>query len=331
VDGTFGTRPAAWWCCALEDETDWTPSIATQCATGELLSSPGPIVAGKRLADNIIAYKERSMHVGQYAGPPNIWEWREIPGVVGTYSNESVVNIGTHHIFIGFDDIYIFDGVRPISIGGAIKNWFFANLDKGMASKIIGQHDPARSLVRFFYPIQSGSGIDGCIIFNYATKEWGVDDRAIEFAMDYVAAGVTYDSLGTLYSTYDDLPNIAYDNWFQSGREVPAIVDTSHRVGLLTGVANSSFMGFADYGSNEYFTTVTRVTPKFITRPTTAALIHNYRNSLGDGMDTDSGVLMQDGKFDILRSAGWHNDQIVASGDFEMIDVEIDAVKDGDE
>jgi hypothetical protein len=66
--GAFGDQPDGWWCSALRDHTNWTPSIATQCANGRLLDSPGAIRAGVPLGSDIVAYKNTSMYLGRYQG-----------------------------------------------------------------------------------------------------------------------------------------------------------------------------------------------------------------------------------------------------------------------
>ena len=39
--GTYGDQPDRWWCCAIGNTSDWTPAVATQCATARLTDAPG--------------------------------------------------------------------------------------------------------------------------------------------------------------------------------------------------------------------------------------------------------------------------------------------------
>ena len=48
-DGT--DKPDGWHSSALNDDTDWTPSLITQAASGRLVSTPGAITAGMRLGE----------------------------------------------------------------------------------------------------------------------------------------------------------------------------------------------------------------------------------------------------------------------------------------
>ena len=35
----FGDQSDRWWCCGINDVTTWTPSLATQCASGRLVDA----------------------------------------------------------------------------------------------------------------------------------------------------------------------------------------------------------------------------------------------------------------------------------------------------
>ena len=98
---SFGDQANRWWCSAQFDYTDWTPAASTQCASGLLVDSPGKITGLKRLGAALVAYKDTSLYVGTYVGPPAIWQWTMAPGEAGTASNESVVDIGDAHLFVG--------------------------------------------------------------------------------------------------------------------------------------------------------------------------------------------------------------------------------------
>lgn len=163
-----------WWCSQLFNATGtWAPSAATQATTGLLVSSPGKIVALKRLGDQVVAYKQRAIHVGQYVGPPDVFDWQLVPGEIGTWSNESVVSTGTSHLFIGYENVYRFDGSRPVPIGDGVREWFFARLNKSYAYLIAGIHDRNTSTVWWWYPSGSNTTLDSVLIYNYASDKWG--------------------------------------------------------------------------------------------------------------------------------------------------------------
>jgi hypothetical protein len=327
-------RPNGWW--AARSSATWTPSVANEAYTGDLKSTPGKIRAGKRFGQAVIAYKDRSMYQGIYVGQSG-WEFSLIPGEAGAMSQEVVVDIGTSdnpkHIFMGFEDFYAFDGSRPVSIGTPLSKTVFNELNKQYSYNAMALHDRVNKRVFFFYPVASSVNPDKCVVYNYKTGQWGRDDRSVEAVVEYISAGLTYDDLGTYYATYDSLPAVSYDSSFwTSGYPSPAIFNTSHVVQTLDGAVGSSSMTTGDYGSDEMSMLLSRVQPRFLTRPSSATMTNYYRDSLGGSLTTDQTVSMDSkGRFDVLRSAQWHRALFNFTGATVVPALRAELTPDGDE
>lgn len=327
-DGTFGDSPDRWFSSGIADHTVWTPAIATQCATGRLTSTSGPIRGGKRLGDAMVAYKDRAMFIGVYVGPPLIWDWREVSDTVGAPCNEAIVPVttkagGAAHIFIGYDDFYYYDGSRPIPIQNPVKKTIFEEISKSFLSRTWALHDRVNSVIFFFYVSTAAGGIDKCVAYNYRKDQWldswGRHDMTIEAAIEYVTAGVTYDDLGTLFATYDTNIPFSYDSPFWvSNYPQPAIFDTSHKVATLTGTPGASSFTLADIGNDSEVLTLQRARPRYLTAPSSATLQNGYKMLSGDSFTNDATTTLVNGKFDVLRSARWHRLTHTASGELEL-------------
>jgi hypothetical protein len=190
--------------------------------------------------------------------------------------------------------------------------------------------DRVNSLVYFFYPSGANNNPDKCVIYNYKTQRWGRADRSVEFAFDYVSVGLSYDELGSSYSTYDDLPSISYDSTiWTSGYPIPAVFDTSHNLKTLDGVSSTSGFRLGDIGDDERFSTVMRVRPRFYTEPDSATLVNYYRNNLGESLTTGATTTMANSKFDLKRSARWHQLDFSFVGDVELGTLDIPMVENG--
>jgi hypothetical protein len=328
---TFGDSPNRWWCSALGDYTNWTPNIDTQSVTGQLLDTSGKITAMRRLGNNLVIYKDKAMYLGQYQGPPLVWTFPKLPGEIGAPGQEAVVNIETAHIFVGPDDFYMFDGSRPRSMNAPLREWFFSRLNNQFAFRIIGTHDRANSLVRFYYPSQTGGGvIDSCVVYNYRSDKWGVNDITIEMAGEYATPALTYDQLGTLFGTYDDFPAIPYDAPFWTATTVvPAIFGTSHQIQTLSGSAGTAFFTTGDVGQDSVMTFVRRLRNRYADDPTSATLQTYYRDNLGGSVTADFLVTESRGKFDFMRNARWHRFMCSLVGEFEIYGFELDAETQG--
>ena len=312
---TLGDVTDGWGCSAIRNQDDWTPAAATQCTAGRLLDSPGPILAGGALGPDVVAYKATSMYVGRYVGPPLVWSWTRVPGDIGCVGPEALVVVDTTHYFIGTDDIYVFDGTVPRSIGAPIREWFFENLSQPNRQNIVGVVDRARSLVYWHYPsVNSDGSLDACLIYNYKTDRWGKWSVTIQAAVQYSSGQITYDDLGTLYSAYDDLPSIAFDSPFWlADQTIPGvfIADTLHS---LTGEPGTSTLVTGDFGDMTDYTFLSRVTPRYTRTPSSATATNFHRADLGEGLTQDATIGLSRGRFDMRRAARWHRLRITQQG-----------------
>ena len=291
-------RPDGWWSCALGDYTSWTPSAATQAANGRLLDSAGEITAARRINDGIIAYKKRSMYYGQYVGGDVIWQWSQVATNVGCVGKDAVVNAGGVHYFVGADDIYVFDGSQPRSIGGNIKRWFFKDADADRLKNIIAVHDRNDDHVWFWYSSTALSGgtydgwYDTAIVYNMLTGSWGRAKGLYQDVMTY-----------------------------QSGTDILSVVGIDspyYRIKTLSGACNTASMQTWDHGDDDQYSRLSKVRLRFIDNPTSATVTHHHKSSLGDSYTTGTTDTMADNKVNFGQSARWHKLKIDTMGDFEI-------------
>jgi hypothetical protein len=328
-DGT--DKPNGWACSALGDYTDWNASIATQSVNGLLTDTPGPITGLRRLNDNIVVYKRRGIYVGTYIGPEIVWSFQLSSADVGAIASNAIASVEYAHYFMGEDDFYFFDGSRPVAFGAPVKETVFVELDKAVPHLCTTVLDWKNSRIYFYYPGNANVGFaNRCVVYNYRTQRWGRDDRVIEAAGQFVSAGITYGDLGTYYSTYANLPSSAYGLAFLSAStESPAIVNSSHVVQSLTGSAATTSFRLGDIGSNQDYTTVTRVQPRFLVEPSSATITNYYKYAAGESYVEDQTTAMQSCRFDFLRSARWHSGVLTFSGPAELADLDVTATHSG--
>jgi hypothetical protein len=333
-DGTYGDSPDRWWCSGIYDHTIWTPAVSTQCATGRLVDAPGRIRAMQALGNDVIAYKDAAMYVGRYVGPPVIWSWQRVPGDIGVSGQESVVVVDTFHYFIGPQDIYVFDGTVPRSIGAPIREWFFSHLNPSYRANIWGVADLPRNLVYFYYPSTASTtgALDSCIVYNIRTQRWGKIDTDLQVPLTYSAGQTTYHGLGTLYSTYHDLPSIPYDSPFWlTDSEAPAVIYTDRKIYTLTGTPGAWTMTTGDFGEEINYSYLSRVTPRFRAAPSSATGTNYYRSTLGDARTEDSSNGISRNRFDFRRSARWHAFRMAGSGAMALNGMDVDIQQDTEE
>ena len=331
--GNTDATTDTWKCSAFQDASDWSTSVTTQCTTGRIVDAPGPIQAVRSLGSDFVLYKDRAMFLARYVGAPSVFSFQQIPGEIGCASQEAVVNLTTEHIFIGYEDIYRFDGTRPVSIGGPLKKWFFGNLNKSLRTQIKGLHDRNASRVWFFYPSGNSLTNDAAIVYNYATGQWGYCTVGVEAAVEYLTGGITYATIGNYFATYADIPtNITYDSSFWTATTLsPAVVDTSHTLDSISGTSAGCSLTTGDYGDDSQYSLLSRARPRLITSPTSGTATNYSRAVLGDSLTTGTTPTLSDGRYDFTTSARWHRLKYDFVGDVEIAGHDLYLVKEGTE
>ena len=246
-DGTYGNSSDRWWCCAANDVTSWTPSISTQAATGRLLGGGGAINAAKLFgSDRIVAYKDKALFFGSYAGGDSVWNWQEIPGY-GCVGIEAVANLGTAHFVVGKDTIYIFDGVRPINVAdGVVRQWFFDNSSETFRFRTQVRYSKKTDLVWIFFPGTFGSGVcDQALVYHLGTKQWG--------------------------AVLSNIGNEASFNYDSADTQI-GVFNADHNPGILDGDGGSALFGIQYIGDDTVVTRATTATLQYKVGPLAASV-----------------------------------------------------------
>jgi hypothetical protein len=153
---------------------------------------------------------------------------------------------------------------------------------------------------------------------------------SVETAIEWVSDAITYTTLGTLYSTYADIPAISYDSplWFAANR-LPAYFDTAHTLKSLDGANATAQIVTGDYGEDAQYSMLSRVRPRFTSAPTSATMVNYYKDDSGDNLTTDVTTTLVQQRFDVLRSARWHRFAFNTAGPFEIAGLQPDVTADG--
>lgn len=351
-EATYGSQGDRWWCSALNNETDWVPNIATQCTTGRLVDSPGEILAIRTLGQDLVAYKDSSIYVGRYAGPPGVWEWRLIPGRVGAASPNSIIDIGNAHLFIGREDLYIFDGNYPQPLNSPIKEWLYARISKPYMARVAHLYDPYEALIYFFYNANASDGLpDKCLVYNHKANKFGtfdplhgksVDTTKFIAGLNFVgktwdgwSPGYTWDTLPIIGKTWDDWPAVTYDSHYWSASErSPAYFAKDKKIYSLTGTPYKAqmetwYIGMEDESPH----TLRRIRPVYRERPRPTSHTINVqlygKKQSGSDWVIKKEAAMLNGKIDVLSSSQWHFIHMKIDGECELVGLDLDIVPAG--
>lgn len=332
-DGTV--KQNGWHCCATYDDTDWTPSVTTLCAKGQLVSSPGQITAGGKLGDYAIAYKEKAIHLGQFVGAPSVWDWTQISGGdAGCVGPEAWCDIGGAHFIVGIDNFWLFDGSRPQPSGvGQVRQWFFDNSSPVYRYKTQCVFDRQNNVVWVFYCSNASTTPDSALVYHVQTKQWGCATLPVEAVLNYISAGTTIDGLSSISGTIDGLSAYSFDSqFFLAGGRALAIFNTSHQLQLLTGVTGSSGFTSGDVGDDDRVTLLSKIRIRFApnSAPTAATVQTFTKMTEGDALTSGVSSTYSDGKFDVLQSARFHRAAFTFTGDNKVLAIGATLKPEGD-
>ncbi len=326
-DGTFGDQGDRWWCSAFRDHTDWTPSVTTQATSGRLIGDGGDIVAACRMGSQIIAYKSRSLFVGSYVASPVVWQWDKVPGDIGCVGVRAVCDLGGPHFFVGQDNLWLFDGTRPVPLGvGVVRDWFYATMDDAYRHMVCCTYDQVQARVWIFFPsIYGGSGLlDKALVYHVNRQAWGMVDISIETATNYATAGTTIDGMT---GTFDTLPETPYDSGFwDGGARSLAVVGLDHVLSSLANAAGTSYFTTGDIGDDDAASLVRYVRLRYSTLPTSAS-VQGYTKAVSSDAPAAAAASgnLADGKFDCRQSGRWHRFKFTFSGNVEFAGIKLDA------
>lgn len=316
-DGT--NKPDGWAVCALNDETDWVASLTTQAASGRLVSTPGVLTAGARLGEFAVAYKNKTIYMGRYVGTPSIWDWTPVAGgEAGCVGKDAICDLGGVHFFVGDDNIWLFDGTRPIpAADGTVRQWFNDNCSPSFRYRCKCVFDRKNNRVWVFFPSASASTCDSALVYHVVNKKWGRSNRSVQAVLAYISAGLTYDTWDSAGATYDTLPSVSFDSPFWlSGNPALAAFNTSHQLQTLDGASTSSSFTTGDVGDDAQYSLLTGVRLRYATgyAPTAATIQMFRKTNSGDSYTAGDSGSIADGKFDKMVEDRWHKATISFTG-----------------
>jgi hypothetical protein len=232
-------------------------------------------------------------------------------------------DVGGAHFIVGQDNIWMFDGSRPVPIAqGQLRQWFYNNSNPSYRYKTQCVFERQNNLVWTFYCSQSSSTLDQALVYHLQTKQWGLVTSNIEAVLNYISAGSTIDGLSAVSGTIDGLSSYSFDSqyWLSGGRSLAAF-NTSHQLQSFTGIAGSSSFTTGDAGDDEVVTLLSKIRLRFAPnyKPTTATVQTFYKMTEGDALTSGSTGSISDGKFDVLQSARFHRAKFDFTGDTRVL------------
>lgn len=138
VGGTQGNPSMLQW-SDINNIHRWDPDDYPAAGSLNLGDSPDTIQKMQKLGDYLIVYKSRSIYIGRetFLPDPPV-RFSPAPGQgIGLAAPNSVGDLGEEHIFLGWDDVYVFSLSHLKAVGTRIKDELFYGED-GVIPEYLG-------------------------------------------------------------------------------------------------------------------------------------------------------------------------------------------------
>jgi hypothetical protein len=137
-----GSPPASW------DETD----PATNATSNILADMEGAIVDAQTLRNDVYIYGSNETWLMQFVGGSSIWNYRKAFDNRGAVNANCSIEVNGKHYVFGQDDLWMHDGVQPVSIAtGRVREFIFTTIDMSKANRCFVAHNPKTKEIHFCY------------------------------------------------------------------------------------------------------------------------------------------------------------------------------------
>ena len=262
--GTLYPRRVRWSNNA--SNTTWN---GTSAGFADLNDSEGWIIGIRRLKEAIVVYKEDSIIVGRSTGIASApVTFNQRAGAHGCISGHTVADVGNFHIFLGRDNVYLFDLVEPIPIGDPIREELFSttDFDKMQYSHAFIKDDRREY---WLWVTPTGESVPTrAWCYNWKDQTWSRHSwSAGIISSGRYASGdtITWDDITDTWDSYasrwDDSTSLAFTPYIALGGTVGVLyyMNTSAASDAGTAIDASLETGDIDFGLPGYYKTITAI------------------------------------------------------------------------
>ena len=311
VTGHQTDYPARVQWSAINDETDWTPSQATQADFQDL--PDGGEIRGITGGEFGVVLLERSIFRMSYVGTPFVFQFDNISRNRGCFAPNSVVQYQGITYFMSDDGFYSCDGQNVVNIGAEKVNRFFiSDFLEDELDKMSVAVDVLRNLIMWGYRSKLENTYR-IIMYHIPTKRWSYADTTVTGLGDISSPGTVLESLDS-FGTIDSIIT-PFDSRQWTGGKLLLSGFRDDKIVNFTGTPKTATIDTSDIETEGQKTMVNLVMP--IVDNGSASVAVDSRQLLSQVSDfTDNPVTPADSENRIgFRSVGrYHRFRVQPSG-----------------
>lgn len=237
-----GEESKVYW-SDINDETDWTPSTASQSDT-QVIPDGGDIT-GLIGGEYGVIFLERAIYRMSYSGSPYFFQFDAISRSLGCISNGSISQFGGLTYFLSDDGFYVCDGQSVKGIGlERVNRWFFENanpseIPKSMSSTI----DPVRKLV--IWDFKNTFGGRNLLYYSIDLNKWSYATTDVEAISFGVTPSATLEQVDN-YSASIDALEISLDSRVFAGGQLLLLGVREQKIVAFSGAFKTAYVVSGD-------------------------------------------------------------------------------------
>jgi hypothetical protein len=309
----------------INDETDWTPSAASQ-SDSQILPDGGDIT-GLAGGEYGLIFLERAIYRMSYTGSPLFFQFDAISRSLGCISNGSIAQYGGLTYFLADDGFYACDGQTTKAIGvEKVNRWFFDNaipseIFTGMSATV----DPIRKLV--IWKFNNTFGGKNLLMYSIDLAKWSYTDTTATSVAYVLTPSATLEQVDNYNASIDAL-DIPLDSRVFAGGQLLFAGVSGTKIIAFSGQPKTANISTGDIDIGR--STVTLVKP--IVDKGSASVAISSRDLLSDQVEFGSDVPADAENRISLRSNGeYHRLRLTPTGaNWETaFGLEVEVVKQG--
>lgn len=321
-DGT-DTNKVYW--SDINDETDWTPSAASQ-SDFQLLPDGGDIT-GLAGGEYGLIFLERAIYRMSYTGSPLFFQFDAISRSLGCISNGSIAQYGGLTYFLSDDGFYACDGQTAKSIGvEKVNRWFFDNaIPNEIPTAMSATVDPINKLV--IWKFNNTFGGKFMLMYSIDLGKWSYAETTATSIAYALTPSATLEQVDN-YNTSIDALDIPLDSRVFAGGQLLFAGVSGEKIISFSGQPKTAIISTGDIDVGRSVITLA----KPIVDGGSGSVAVASRDNLAEQVEFGSNVAPDAENRVSLRSNGdYHRLRLTPTGDNwkTAVGIEIDFAKQG--
>ena len=158
--------------CETNNPENWSSGNA---GSALLSDEPSPIQNIAKLNEFAAVYKSESLYLGRKVETSEVFRFELIKTGIGLASPRALAEAEGNHYFMGANDFYVWNGVRPESIGAVLRDEVFSRINRENIKRCFALHIQELTEVWFFVVIAGYNWPKEVWKYNYRTGYWYFD------------------------------------------------------------------------------------------------------------------------------------------------------------